>query len=117
MMLEVALRISNTTQVVWRNRRTSTAWKSAGVKRTSTLFIFCAANAGPHVVEKVLLGVARIWTEVRLCEIKQPLRRRAAARKIELPQSFQNPNVQRKGLLKMISEKQHAVGNLSTDPG
>ena len=74
----VARRMSNTTQVVCKRSRTSRAAYSAGEKRTSICLSDIVAMVGisrgvskslrAHVMEKVLLGVASVWAEMRLHE-------------------------------------------------
>src|SRR5687768_10891271 len=113
--LEVARKISNTTQVAFRSLRSFRASNSAGEKRTSALFIFLPSDPGSHVVKKILLRVPGVRTKISLREFQQALRAWPSSRKIKLSQRLQNPDIDWKSLLEVVAKQQYTICDLTTD--
>ena len=67
----------------------------------------------PHVMKKILLGIAGVRAEMRGGKAAQALLAGTAAREIKLLQRAFNPDIHGKRGIKAIGEEQNAVGNLS----
>jgi len=67
--------------------------------------------ARSHVVKQVLLRVAAVRPEMTPAEMPQTWQLRAALWKIKLLQRLDDPDIHREGLLKSVSEEQHAIGD------
>src|SRR6266478_2520946 len=99
----VARRMSKTTHTVWLKSRSFRAANSAGLNRTSRVLMDLFRS---HVMEKVLLGEACIWSEMRGRKLVQASSRGSTARKVKLPERFHDPNIHGKGGREAVGEQQ-----------
>src|SRR4051812_2324768 len=68
-------------------------------------------------MEEILLSVAGIRSEMSGGGVEELARGGGSVWKIELPQGFQDPNIDGKGGLKAVGEEQDAVGDFVSDAG
>ena len=66
-------------------------------------------------MEKILLGVTGVRTEMRRGKMQQPFGADAAAWEIKFAQRAFDPDIHRKRAIEAIGEQQHAVGNFVPD--
>src|SRR2546423_1299660 len=68
-------------------------------------------------MKQILLSVPAVRSKVFLGELMQPFQIHAAtAAKIELPERFHHPDIDREGGRKSIRKQQHTIRDLSADP-
>jgi hypothetical protein len=67
----------------------------------------------PHIMKKILLGMAGVRAKVRGGEAAQPFFARAAARKIKPLQRAFNPDIHGKRGIESVAKQQNAVGYLA----
>src|SRR6266478_6376582 len=101
----VARSTSKTTQTVWLKSRSLRALNSAGLNKTSRVFISGPSGLCTHVVEQVLLGETGMGPKMGGCEFVDVFERRPMAREVKLPERLHDPNVHRKGCGETVGEQ------------
>src|SRR5215510_13263562 len=67
-------------------------------------------------MKQILLSVASVWSKILCAETLKSREIHSTLPEIELLQPFHHPDVNRKGGLKPIGEKQHAIGDFPANP-